>query len=260
MDRRQLLAGLAITGAKLFAAEPPALTPANLSVVEKLVQGELLRTSTPGLTIAIASGREQRWAKGFGFADLENDVPAAPRTVYRLASISKTITAVAVMQLVEKGLIDLDAPVQRYVPSFPVKPQPVTTRLLLGHLAGIRHYQHNEIASTRYFPSVAEALAVFAGDPLIADPGTKYIYTTYGYVLLGAVVEGASGQPYGEYVRRNIFEKAAMEHSQVDSVYQIIPHRTRGYIKNAAGAVLNCGLADTSNKVPGGGWSSTAGD
>lgn len=267
MERRRFLqqlafgAATATTAARAFESGGPAsLAPAKLAQIEKLVQAELIRTSTPGLTVAIATGHEQRWAKGFGYADLENDVLATPQTVYRLASISKPITAVAVMQLVEHGALDLDAPIQKYVPVLPVRPQIITPRLLLGHLSGIRHYRGRENASTRNFASVTEALGVFANDPLLYEPGLRYEYTTYGFVILGAAVENASGLPYLDYVHRNIFDKCAMDHTQADSTYQLIPHRTRGYIKSTSGAIQNCALADTSNKIPGGGLSSTASD
>lgn len=263
MTRRTiLLAGLAGGGgaAVVRAADLPALTPEKVARVEKLVQSEMSRLSVPGVTVSITVGKEARWTKGFGFADLENDIPATPQTMYRLASISKMITAIAVMQLAEKGKLDLDAPIQQYVPSFPVKPKPVTARLLLTHQGGIRHYQRAEMESTRFYPGVTESLAIFAADPLVYEPGTRHFYTTYGFVLLGAAVEGASGVTYPEYLRRNVFDAAKLDRIRTDSVYALIPHRTRGYLRNASGELLNCGLADTSNKVPGGGLISTAGD
>jgi len=203
---------------------------------------------------------ELRWSAGYGLADIENDVPATPDTVYRLASVSKPITAVAVLQLVEQGKIDLDAPVQRYVPAFPAKQWPVTTRLLLGHLGGIRHYVEGEFESTRHYATLSDALDIFRNDPLVQEPGTKYLYSTYGYTLAGAVVEAASGTTFPEYVRRNVFAPAGMAGARVDDVFEIIPHRAQGYQKGPAGAMRNSGLADTSYKIPGGGLCGTAPD
>ena len=131
--------------------------------------------------------------------------------MYRLGSIAKTVTATAVLQLAEKGKLDLDAPVQRYVPSFPVKPWPLTCRQLLAHLGGVRWYEGGEMESTQHYRSVTDALAMFKDDPLAFEPGTAFLYTSYGYNLLGAAVEGASGASYVEYVRRNVFAPAGME-------------------------------------------------
>jgi CubicO group peptidase (beta-lactamase class C family) len=250
----------------LLAAVLPAAcqqrtsAPPHLEEIHAAVRRAMARAKIPGLTVAVA--REGAvWSQGYGQADIENSVPATPRTVYRLGSISKPITAVAALQLAERGRLDLDAPVQTYVPSFPAKPWPITSRQLLGHLGGIRHYRSiEEVNSTRHYDDLLAPLEIFQNDPLVAEPGTKFSYTTYGYVLLGAVVERAAGVPFLDYLRENIFEPAGMKNIQADSVHAIIPHRARGYRLTRAGALENCELADTSNKIPGGGLSSTAMD
>lgn len=111
-------------------------------------------------------------------SDLENFIPAKSSTVYRLGSISKLITAVAALQLVERKKLELDAPVQKYCPSFPKKSWPITPRQLLSHLAGIRHYRADEINSTRQYNSLVEGLDIFKNDSLLFEPGTRYSYTT----------------------------------------------------------------------------------
>ena len=98
-------------------------------------------THVPGLSAAVVEDGRFEWAAGFAMADLENNVPATEHTLYRLASISKSLTATAAMQLFERGQLDLDAPVQKYCPSFPQKPWPITTRQVMAHLSGIRHYK-----------------------------------------------------------------------------------------------------------------------
>jgi CubicO group peptidase (beta-lactamase class C family) len=202
-----------------------------------------------------------RWSRGFGLADMENYVPATPDTTYRIASVSKPITAVAAMQLVERGKLDLDAPIQKYCPAFPEKPWKITARQLLGHLSGIRHYKPDEnFNSTRHYTSVTESLDAFKNDPLLQEPGTKFTYSTYGYVVLGCVVEGASGTRYADYVREHIFRPAGMSRTRVDDLYAIIPNRARGYARLKSGEVRNADLADTSNKIPGGGLVSTPSD
>jgi CubicO group peptidase (beta-lactamase class C family) len=211
--------------------------------------------------VAVAMQNELRWSNGYGLADIENFVPAKAHTVYRLGSISKPITAVAVMQLVERGKLDLDAPVQKYVPSFPAKPWPVTTRHLLSHLSGIRHYRNEaEVNSTRHYTDMLEPLRIFQDDPLLFEPGARFSYTTYGYNLLGAVAESASGLRFADYLRENVFRPAGMDKIGADDHFRIIPNRARGYRKSPAGEIQNCNLADTSNKIPGGGMSSTVED
>jgi len=242
----------------LVAAE---LAPQTIGKIEALVQHEMGRQRIPGLTVAVAIGGELAWARGFGLADVENQVPATEHTVYRLASLSKPITAVAALQLAERGRLDLDAPVQRYVPAFPSKPWPITPRLLLGHLAGIRHYRSpEELNSTTHHTSLQSALAIFQDDPLVARPGTQFVYSTYGYVLLGAVIEAAARQPFFDYVRSHVLAPVGITTIQADDIYRIIPRRARGYRLNRDGELENCALADTSNKIPGGGLVGTAPD
>lgn len=239
---------------------PAGLAPAAVQAVEAAISATMSAERIPGLSVAVVTRSELRFAAGFGQADLENAVPATAETVYRLASVSKPITAVAALQLAEQGKLDLDAPVQKYVPSFPQKPWPVTTRALLGHLAGIRHYAEGEFESTRHYDRLADALPIFQDDPLVQEPGTKYLYSTYGYTLAGVVIEAAAGATFADHVRKSVFEPAGMAGARVDDVFEIIPRRARGYQKGPGGTLQNSGLADTSYKIPGGGLCATAPD
>lgn len=259
--RTALLSGALLLLSGAAWAQPAEELPARqIEAIESAISGAMSRLGIPGLSVAVATDHRLRWSNGYGFSDIENYVPAKAATVYRLGSTSKPITATAVMQLVEEGKLDLDAPVQKYQPSFPEKPWTVTPRLLLGHLGGIRHYAEGEFGSTRHYASVAEALDIFKDAPLAHEPGTKFLYTTYGYNLLGAVVEGASGTRFLDYLREKIFRPAGMERTGPDDVFAIIPNRARGYTRGMDGELLNSGLADTSNKIPGGGLCSTAPD
>ncbi len=251
-----------------MAQSPTVLSTDKIAKIEAAITALMSSKHIPGLSIAIVNNNQLRWQSGYGIADLENSVPAKAVTVYRIASVAKPITAVAVMQLVESGKLDLDAPIQKYVPTFPAKPWPITTRQLLGHLSGIRNYKQNEFPnqadSTRFYNSLTEALGIFKDDPLDFEPGTKFSYTTYGYTLLGTVIEGASGMSYVDYMRENVFKPAKMGLTQVDSVYDIIPNRARGYHPKVYGKfdgnLRNADLADTSYKIPAGGLVSTVED
>jgi CubicO group peptidase (beta-lactamase class C family) len=105
-----------------------------------------------------------------------------------------------------------------------------------------------------------ESLQLFASDPLLSKPGTQFHYSTYGYTLLGCVLEGAASQKYVDFVRENVFHPAAMEHTQSDDFFAIVPHRTRWYHRDKTGAVHNAGVLDSSYKIPGGGLISSADD
>src|SRR5258706_3816199 len=222
---------------RLFLVLMPALLCAQLSVekqsvekqrrIEQVVITEMTRTSIPGVSVAIARGGRVEWAQGFGMADLENQVPVTASTRIRLGSISKPITAVAVMQLVERDKIDLDADVQRYLPSFPKKQWPITIRQLLGHQSGIRHYRQDgsDVDSTAHYTDRQEPLKIFQDDPLMFEPGTKYSYSTYGFNVLGAIVEKVSDLRFTDYVRENIFMRADMDQIGPDDTYAIVPHR-----------------------------------
>jgi CubicO group peptidase (beta-lactamase class C family) len=256
-----LALALALLPGATRAEAPVVDLPApKVEALEAAVSATLTRAGIPGASVAIAVGGQLRYAQGFGLADVENGVPARAATMYRLASVSKPITAAAVLKLTEDGKLDLDAPIQRYVLAFPEKPWPVTARQLLAHLAGVRHYRDEEPTSTEPHEGVTSGLAFFKDDPLVAEPGTRYVYSTYGYNLLGAAVEGAAGRAYLEYMREAVFSRAGMVAIRPDEVRPIIPNRAQGYRRTREGTLLNSDLADVSYKVPGGGFIATASD
>lgn len=252
---------LLLTPIRLAAQNQAGLPPETIKKVEAVISSEMSRQKIPGVSVAVVTNNQLRWSNGYGFSDLENSVPAKASTAYRLASVSKPITAVGAMQLVERGKLDLDASVQKYCPAFPQKQWPITTRHLLSHLSGIRHYKSVEEAyGKQHFNSLVEALVLFKDDPLLFEPGTKFSYTTYGYVLLGCVLEGASGIKYVDYLREHISRPAGMANLRADDLYAIIPNRAQGYSKTEGGELQNSDIVDTSNKIPGGGLSATVED
>lgn len=246
--------------AMIRVSTQPSIPPARLEAIRSLITKEMAEQNIPGLSVAVGVDGEVAWTQGFGLADLENVVPASEETVYRLASISKPITAVAALRLVEQGKLDLDAPIRTYVPEFPEKTSPITLRQLLCHQGGIRHYKLREIDSTRHYTDVVSAINIFKNDPLIAEPGTKFFYSTYGYVLAGAAVERAAERPFMDYIREFVAVPSGADGLRADDAWAIIPHRARGYAASPDGSLRNCDLADTSNKIPGGGMCSRAQD
>jgi CubicO group peptidase (beta-lactamase class C family) len=221
---------------------------------------EKLAPNVPGFAFAVAVDGKLVWSEAFGYADLDAKRPATTATQFRIGSVSKPLTADAVAQLHEQGKLDLDAPVQRYVPTFPDKGAPITTRLLAGHLAGIRHYQGNEFLLNQRFPTVTAGLAIFQNDSLVAPPGTKFSYSSYGFNLIGAVVEGASGEQFLAYMSRHVFKPLRMSSTAPDKNDSLIPNRTRFYDRDSTGRFVLAPAVDNSYKWAGGGFLSTAED
>jgi CubicO group peptidase (beta-lactamase class C family) len=241
------------------AAQAADKYAAQIRAIEEFVKQQMAADQVPGLSVGFVKD-DYFWAKGYGFADLENRTPAKAESAYRLASVTKPMTAVAVLQLAERGKINLDAEVQAYVPYFPKKKWPVTVRQLLGHLGGISHYQNDAVEAHIKEPkSTREAIAIFENFDLVAEPGTQYSYTSYGYNLLGAIIEAASGKPYGEYMRENVWQPLSMNDTRMDDPTQIIPNRVRGYrlINNQ---VRNSEFVDISSRFAAGGTRSTVPD
>jgi CubicO group peptidase (beta-lactamase class C family) len=259
---------LLLVAALLFVAHASAALAAELpaelrSQVDAKIESLMQERGAPGVSAAIVVDGQIAYERGYGLADVENNVPATPDTIYRLASISKMFTATAAMQLVEAGKLDLAAPIQKYVPSFPEKQAAITAELLLKHQSGIRHYKGDEVRSAVFYNRVGDALVIFQDDPLLFSPGERFHYTTYGYNLLGTAIEGASGEDYVAYVRKHILEPCGCETMRPDNPYQIIPHRAAGYRKIGAGKAAelrNDFMVDISNKIPGGGWCGTPRD
>lgn len=265
--RAAWILALAAAGVSAAGAAPaPGLDAARREKIGAAVARFMKDGGAPGVTVAVVENGEFEWAQGYGLADLEQGVPASPATLYRLASVSKALTAVGAMELWERGRLDLDAPVQKYCPSFPKKEYPVTTRELLGHLGGIRHYRSDspddpEIGNTRHFAGpIHGGLSFFANDPLIEKPGAKFHYSTQGFTLVGCAIEGASGMTFVDYMREKVFVPAGMTRLRVDDRYAIVPNRTRFYSQDSSGTVVNSEFLDSSYKIPGGGWIATAED
>jgi CubicO group peptidase (beta-lactamase class C family) len=214
----------------------------------------------PGLSMAVVSG-DFRWAGGFGLADLENGVPATAESSYRMASVTKPMTAIAILRLADEGKLDLDAEVQTYVPYFPRKAYPITIRQLLAHQGGISHYKdYMKEGRLKEPKTTREAIALFADFDLVAEPGTKYSYTSYGFNLLGAVVEEVSRQPYGVYLTDNVWKPLGMTSTRMDDPRDLIPHRVDGYTLGEDGRLRRSEYVDISSRFGGGGSRSTVGD
>jgi CubicO group peptidase (beta-lactamase class C family) len=146
---------------------------------------------------------------------MEHRRPVTPRTRFRTGSVSKTMTAAAVALLYERGRMDLDAPIQTYVQAYPPKQWPVTPRQLLGDVAGVHR---GDSGPRGHCANVDEALPVFAGDPLAFEPGTEYRFSTYGWILLSAAIEGAAKEPFASFMTREIFTPLGMDRTVLEGL------------------------------------------
>lgn len=227
---------------------------------ETYVNSLRMRQAIPGLSVCVGTPTKVLWAQGFGYADLEAQLLVTIDTKFRLGSVSKSVTSLALGRLVENGQLDLDEPIQRYVPAFPIKKYPVTARQLATHTAGIRHYRDNDpIACPKRYATVQEGLSIFSQDSLLFKPGTAYGYSTYGYSLLSAVIEGASQFTYLDYMQQAIFAPLGMTSTSADYSDRIVVNRVRFY-EHQGNQLVNAAQIDNSYKWAGGGLVSTPTD
>lgn len=224
------------------------------------VRAWVAKDNLAGASVAVGIDGQVVWAEGFGWADLEQRVPVTPLTRFRIGSVSKPLTSVAVGLLYERGKIDLDAPVQKYVPSFPMKRWPISTRQVMGHIAGIRHYRGDEFLSSKHYDNVVDGLEIFEHDSLLFRPGTAYSYSTYGWNLVSAVVESAAGEPFLDFMRSEVFAPLGLRQTVPEYMVSIIPDRVAYYEHDDEGRLVNAPYVDNSYKWAGGGFLSTPSD
>lgn len=197
----------------------------------------------PGIIAAVGIDGKLIWSQGLGYADVENRVECTPNTVMRIASISKSITMALAGKLREQGILDYDAPIQEYIKIWPEKyfqgkPVKITTRQLVSHLGGIRHYSKcnekttdNNLISKEYYnkrnyKTTKESLSLFLDDEICSLPGTQYLYSTYGWTLISAVLEGASSKSF-DCMIKDLFQTLNLKSTYLDLNDAITYHRAR---------------------------------
>jgi CubicO group peptidase (beta-lactamase class C family) len=225
------------------AREVPSVTTSALlpqwadAVAEgrEIARAGLIERNLPGLSVAVGVNGDIVWAEGFGWADLEDKVPVAPDTRFRIGTASKALTSAAVGLLVEQGKLKLDDEIQTYVPAYPKKQWPVTVRQLMAHTAGIRNDGGDEgpLFSVHCGRTV-DALPFFAKDSLLFEPGTRYRYSSYGWILVSAAVETATGEAFIKVMRKQVFEPLGMNDTKSDIVTERIPNLATSYFPKFA--------------------------
>lgn len=235
--------------------------------VDKAIAGEMKKQQLVGVAVGVIENGRIVYLKGYGLADREKRIPVSSKTKFRWASISKTLTAIVAMQLVEQGKLDLKADVRNYVPEFPKKREGrITPRDLLCHQGGIVHYTNGRVIRTkrRYksphpFADVVLALDTFKESPLVNAPRAKYSYTTRGYILLSAVVQRAGKQRFADQVAQRISKPLQLTTLQPDYQWKTISQRAVGYRKRN-GKIVRSTNTDVSWKLGGGGFLSNIDD
>lgn len=225
----------------------------------------LVERQIPGLTVAVAAGGRLVWSEGFGLADRDRGVVACPQMQFRIHSVSKPVTAAGMMRLVERGVLDLDAAVRTYVPDLPPELGRVTARQLASHRAGIRHYRDDgeSLNATKYETAVA-SLEKFRNDPVLCAPDSGFSYSTYGFILLSAAMEAASGLDFPSLMRQEVFDPLGMKRTEGERSGTAAIDRSAFYDNVTPyaldGRVRVSPPLDFSSKWAGGGILSTAED
>ena len=254
-----------VVAAIALAAAAPAQAPTRSTIVrqiDSMATAALRNAPVAGLSIAVVKGRDTIVMKGYGYADLENDVPATAQTVYRIGSITKQFTSAAVMQLVEQGKVGLDDDITKYFPGFPTHGQRILVRHLLNHTSGIPSYtdvpQRWQRVSMMDLPHDS-LLAMVSSDSLMFAPGSAFYYNNTGYYMLGMLIEKVTGQKYGDYLAQHLFAPLGLKSTRYCATGPIIKHRAQGY-GNDRGTLVNAQYLSMDNPFAAGALCSTVGD
>ena len=238
-----------IAGLLSACGSPPADSPAHYGTangelaarIYELAQDALRNHPAPGISVAVQRDGEIVFAGGFGYADLENEVPATAETVYRIGSVTKQFTAAAAMLLVEEGKLDLSADLQKYLPDYDTQGFGVPVERLLNHTSGIKGY--TEIPGfwerSRLDVDHEAMLELFSSPPFEFEPGDRYQYSNSGYYLLGVLVERLSGLGYTEFLESRVFEPLGLEQTHYLRNAPIVPGRAEGYEVDDEGGFVN---------------------
>jgi CubicO group peptidase (beta-lactamase class C family) len=207
----------------------------------QIMRAGLTQQNLPGLSVAVGVDGDIVWAEGFGWADLENHVPVAPDTGFRVADASKALTSAAVGLLLEKNMLHLDDEIQVHVPEFPKKQWPVTLRQLMAQVAGVptdhggeaplSNASRDDGNPARRCERTVDGLQLdnFGERKLLFEPGTKYSPSSYAWILVSAAVEAAANEPFFAFMRTQVFEPLGMRDTTIDVATEAIPARATFY-------------------------------
>jgi D-alanyl-D-alanine carboxypeptidase len=231
-----------LAGALTTNTAPAQDTRALVRYVDSVATAAVAEHRTAGVSVAVVKNGRTVLAKGYGFADLENDVPAAAHTVYRIGSVTKQFTSAGIMRLMEQGKLSLEDTLQKFFPNFPTQGNRVTVRHLLNHTSGIKSYTSlgPKWARVMRLDLATDSLvALFANEPFDFKPGDAYRYNNSGYFLLGMIIEKLSGKTYGQYVQDEFFTPLSLKGTIYCDQAPLIKHRAQGYATRPGGGFIN---------------------
>ncbi len=204
----------------------------SIRLLESWTESQMAYSGQPGLSIAIVKDQEVAWSRGFGYADTEKEAEATPETIYRIASITKLFTSTAIMQLRDMGKLSLHDPIAKHLPWFSIgepKGRPITIENLITHTSGLPREAAGPYWTTAEFPSKDEVVKNLPDQRHPLEPWRKWKYSNLALSLAGYIVEGASGSPYEEYVKKNILKPLGMNSTFVESIPRDHPMLAKGY-------------------------------
>jgi len=206
----------------------------------QIVRASMSENNLAGLSVAVGIDGEIVWAEGFGFADIESSLPVTPHHRFRTGTASIVFTSAAIGLLLDEGRLKLDDEIQKYVPDFPDKQWPVTVRQVMGDVAGFNTEDpDNGVLTSSHCERPADAVALFAKEPLQFQPGTQYRDSTFGWVLLSAVVEAAAKTPFVTFLNERIFRPLGMLDTFKESVTNPPPDAATSYNPRFAANPVN---------------------
>ena len=228
----------------------------------QLIKDAIDNDKCVGISAGFSLVNDHKWFDGKGFSNEAKKSPFTPNTLTRIASISKPITAIAIMQLVEQGKITLDQPLSDILREDIYEDKGyLTIKQLLEHSSGLGGYtSKKERENTKEYETLCEASSIFMERKLLFEPGSRFNYTSYGYTILGIVVEKVSDMSFEDYLRVNIFEKAGMSNTGIEKYGEVYENKSSVYHKNSRGKIKQVNFTNLSDRLPGGGIQSTVED
>jgi CubicO group peptidase (beta-lactamase class C family)/uncharacterized protein YneR len=206
------------------------------SQIDALLQ-KVYKADEPGASVLVKKQGQVLFRKGYGLADMELGIPVEPDMVFRLGSITKQFTAVAILMLAEQGKLPLQDEITKFLPDYPTQGKTITVEHLLTHTSGIKSYTDlpEWLPLMRKDMTLKEIIDLFKDKPMEFSPGERWKYCNSGYILLGAIIEKVSGETYEAFLQKHIFDPLGMNHSYYGSSSRVILRRIPGYSKGGAG-------------------------
>jgi CubicO group peptidase (beta-lactamase class C family) len=208
------------------------IAQSDFSIIDDLIQTKY-ESSSPGAAFLISKDGNVIYKKSFGLANLELNVPMRTESVFEIGSMTKQFTAIGILILMERGKLELNDEITKFIPDYPTHGKTITVHHLLNHTSGIKNYTSMKelrgIAKNNLTP--IELIDFFKNEPMDFEPGEQFKYNNSGYIILGHIIESLSGKSYGSFIEENIFKKLNMTSSFYASHSKVIKNRVSGYHK-----------------------------